>query len=65
MDKHEQVTCPVDSDPLDDDELIERALRAGVRDALIQHKRAGNPVVVQRGDKLVEIPADQIELPDE
>jgi hypothetical protein len=56
---------PEDSDPFDDDELIESALRAAVRDALIQHKRAGNSIVVQRDGVLVEIPADQIEIPDE
>ena len=34
-------------------ETITRALSQGVRDALLQHKRAGNPIVVWRNGKTV------------
>ncbi len=60
---NETRTDPVSPiDPFDDDELIEKALRAGARDALLQHKRAGISIIVRQGDSLVEVPADQIEI---
>jgi len=46
-------------------EKIEAAVQAAVRDALIQHKRAGNPIVVWENNQVVWIPAEQIEIPDE
>lgn len=45
---------------LQDDALVTRALRAGVRNALRQHKRAGNPVCEWRDGKVVWIPAKKI-----
>jgi hypothetical protein len=44
---------------------IEQALRLAVRDALIQHKRAGNPICVWRDGKVVWIPAAEIQIDDE
>lgn len=44
---------------------IDKALRQGVRDALIRHKKLGNSIVVWRDGKIVHIPPDEIQLPDE
>ncbi len=66
MEQNRNLTVPDDvADPFDDDELVAKALRDGVRDALRQHKQAGNTLVVREGDSLVELPADQIELPED
>jgi len=43
--------------------LIDKALARGVRDALLFHKRIGNPIAVWRDGRVVQIPADQIEIP--
>jgi hypothetical protein len=40
--------------------LIERAANQGVRAALLQHKRAGNPIVVWRDGQVVWVPAEEI-----
>ncbi len=37
-----------------------RAMRAGVRKALLQHKLLGQPIVVWRNGKVVEIPPEKI-----
>ena len=42
--------------------LIDKALKDAVREALLYHKRNGNPVVTWRDGKVVWIPADQIEV---
>lgn len=61
------MTTP-DEDPirakLDDDELIERVLRAGVREALIRHKLLGAPIVVWEDGKTVWIPPEEIVIPE-
>ena len=44
---------------------VEAAMRRGVREALRQHKRAGNPIVVWRDGQVVWIPADEIVIEDE
>ena len=38
------------------------ALRRAVRDALLEHKRAGNPVASWKDGKVVIIPADEISV---
>ena len=48
-----------------DIDYITKALRKGVRDALIVHKRMGHPIVVNRNGKPVWIPAEEIKIPDE
>jgi len=40
--------------------LIDRALKQAVKDALLQHKRAGNPIVVWRDGKIVWIKPEEI-----
>jgi hypothetical protein len=47
-----------------DDALIDGALAEAVRDALRQHKRAGNPIAVWDNGRVVWIPADEISLTD-
>jgi len=46
------------------DEQIMDAFSRGIRTALLQHKQAGIPIVVWRDGKVVEIPADEIVIPD-
>jgi hypothetical protein len=41
-------------------ETITRALSQGVRDALLKHKRAGNPIVVWRKGKAVWLKPEDI-----
>ena len=41
-------------------ERIERALRAAVRDALLRHKRDGDPVAVWREGRVVWLQPDEI-----
>ena len=43
-----------------DPERIERALRAAVRDALLRHKRDGDPVAVWRDGRVVWLQPDDI-----
>ena len=39
---------------------IDRALRRGVRLALLEHKRAGNPIAEWRDGKVVWVPPEEI-----
>ena len=50
---------------LAESDLVEAAVQAAGRDALILHKRAGQPIVVWENEQVVLIPADEIEIPDE
>jgi len=45
--------------------LIERAFKRAVRDALIRHKQAGNPIAEWRDGRVVWIQPEDIELPPE
>jgi hypothetical protein len=44
--------------------VIEGAMRAAVNEALLLHKRAGQPVVVWENGRIVVIPADLIQVAD-
>ncbi len=44
---------------------VTRALRLAVREALLRHKRLGNPIVVYRDGRIVQVPPDEIEVPEE
>lgn len=46
-------------------ERVRAAVAAGVRDALIMHKKLGNPIVVWEDGKVRWIPADEITIPEE
>lgn len=43
---------------------INKAYRRAVREALLKHKRAGNPVAVERDGKLVILQPEEIEVSD-
>lgn len=45
---------------INDHSRILDALRQAVREALINHKRAGNPVAVWQNECVVWVPADEI-----
>lgn len=42
----------------------ERALKEAVAEALAEHKRQGNPIVVWRDGKVVRIPPEEIIVPE-
>lgn len=44
---------------------IERALRRAVREALRQHKRAGNPIAEWQDGKVVWIQPEDLDIPDD
>ncbi len=56
------------SKALDDADLeafaIERAVQRAVRQALIEHKQSGDPVVFCVGDEIRWVPAAEIVIPD-
>lgn len=45
---------------LNDPEKVAQILQDGIRDALLKHKRAGNPVCESREEKVVWIPPEEI-----
>ncbi len=50
-------------DPVfDDDHVIAEAGARGVRRALLEHKRAGLPIVVMQNGKIVWIPPEEIRV---
>ncbi len=50
---------------LPSEEQIMDALNRGVNAALLEHKRAGIPIVVWQDGTIKHIPADEIVVPDE
>lgn len=54
--KHKDRIAEAFSDP----ERITQALAQGVRDALLKHKQAGNPIVVWHDGKIVWIKPEEI-----
>jgi hypothetical protein len=50
------------TEALADKEKITQALAQGVREALLKHKQAGNPVVVWRDGKMVWLKPEEISL---
>ena len=44
---------------------IDRALKEAVRLALLEHKRAGNPIAEWRDGKVVWVPPEEIEVDEE
>ncbi|HLK59311.1 MAG TPA: hypothetical protein VKU00_22315 [Chthonomonadaceae bacterium] len=46
-------------------EEMARAVRKAVREAVLDHKRAGNPVADWRDGKVVIVPPEEIDLPEE
>ena len=64
MERTEQATFSQECD-LDDDASVDRAVRRGVREAILEHRRDGDPIIVWQDGKVVEIPAEEIVIPDE
>lgn len=42
--------------------LIDEALRDAVREAILRHKQAGNPIAVWKDEKVVWIPPEEIKV---
>lgn len=49
---------------LADGAAVDRAMREAVRQALLRHKRLGQPIVVWENGQVVEVPADRIDVSD-
>ena len=45
-------------------ERTDRGVKAGIREAILEHKIHGRSIVVERDGKIVEIPADEIQIDD-
>ncbi len=43
-------------------DLIDEALRQGVREAILRHKEAGLPLVIYRDGKTVWVQADELDV---
>lgn len=54
--KHKDKVAEAFADP----DKITKALVQGVRDALLKHKQAGNPIVVWRDGKMVWLKPEEI-----
>jgi hypothetical protein len=50
---------------LRDSRLIQRAIGKAVREAVRRHKLLGQPIVTMRDGKVVWIPPEEIEIPEE
>lgn len=48
-----------------DGTLIDEAIKRGVREALLRHKKLGQSIVIWRDGKVVWIPPEEIEVDDE
>ena len=48
------------SNILNDATKVTKIIQAGIRDALIKHKQAGNQICVWRDNKIVWVPAERI-----
>jgi len=46
-----------------DPDAVTDAIRAGIKSALLQHKKMGNPICVWRDEKVVWIEAKDINIP--
>lgn len=53
------------SESINNTELILSAINHSIRNAVLQHKRAGNPIATWRDGKVVWIPAEEIEVEEE
>lgn len=49
---------------LNDEKRLERAFRRAFRNAVLEHRRHGVPMVFWENGKIVHVPADQVPLPD-
>jgi len=49
---------------IQDEALLEAAFRRAFRKAVLEHRRAGVPMVFWEDGKIVHVPADQVPLPE-
>jgi hypothetical protein len=49
---------------IDDDAAIQTALDRAFRNAVLEHRRDGVPMVFWENGKIVHVPADQVSLPE-
>lgn len=63
VDDKPDARSPIDR--VQDLDLVQRALARAVRQALIRHKQAGNPICVWRDGQVVWIAPEDIQIPDE
>ena len=50
---------------LQDDQWVTAAIQRGARSALIKHKALGVPIATWRDGKVVLVPPEEIEIPEE
>lgn len=62
-DAHDRDLSP--GDRFADLTLVEQALRRAVREALLRHKKLGNPIAVWRDGEVVLLPPEEIPVEDE
>lgn len=61
---HSAETAWDETFPMEDEEM-DRAFALAVRAALLDHKRAGNPVAIWEDGKVKIVPPEEIILPEE
>jgi hypothetical protein len=61
MSNYTKLPLPIDL--CRDAEEIGRVLQLAVREALIMHKRIGNPIATWKDGKVVIVPPEEIEIP--
>jgi hypothetical protein len=61
MSDHNKLQLPLDL--CRDAKEIEKILQLAVREALIMHKRLGNPIATWRDGQVVIVPPEEIEIP--
>jgi len=59
-----EVLAPQIEEAIDDDVAIQAALDRAFRKAVLEHRRAGVPMVFWEDGKIVHVPADQVPLPE-
>lgn len=63
------MAAPDDDDEVEDflalTDRISEALRRAARQALLEHKREGLPIVIWRDGRVVWVPPQEIEMPEE
>ena len=61
MSNHNELRLPLDV--CRDAEEIGKVLQLAVREALMMHKRIGNPIATWKDGKVVIVPPEEIEIP--
>jgi len=52
------------AEALEDEKRIERAFRRAFRNAVLEHRRDGFPMIFWENGRIVHVPADQVSLPE-